>query len=208
MAEAVAGYRIKITGVVQGVGFRPHVYRLASEYGVKGWVLNASTGVYIEAEGEAKNLKEFVCRLVREAPPLAVIRNCMIENIGGQGFEQFVIRESTEEDAKTTMISPDIAICEDCKREVTEPADRRYGYPFTNCTNCGPRFTIIKDVPYDRAQTTMADFPMCTNCRQEYEDPLHRRFHAQPNACPVCGPQTTLLDNQGQVADVARLEKL
>lgn len=202
MVEAVDGYRIKITGIVQGVGFRPYVYRLASEHDLKGWVLNASTGIYIEVEGDENNLKEFARRLVEEPPPLALIRSCTIEGIERQGFEQFTIRESAEENAKTTMISPDIAICEDCKREVTDPGDRRYGYPFTNCTNCGPRFTIIKDVPYDRAQTTMAEFPMCPECQQEYENPLHRRFHAQPNACPVCGPHTTLLDEMGQVVEL------
>ncbi len=208
MLEAAAGYRIKITGIVQGVGFRPHVYRLATEYGLKGWVLNASTGVYIEVEGDEDKVEAFTRRLVDDPPPLAMIRSCSIENIGFQGFKEFTIHASTEESAKTAMISPDIAICEDCKREVRDPADRRYGYPFTNCTNCGPRFTIIKDVPYDRAQTTMADFPMCPECRQEYENPLHRRFHAQPNACPVCGPHATLLDNKGQVLDIPTVEIL
>lgn len=208
MLEAAAGYRIKITGIVQGVGFRPHVYRLAIEHGLKGWVLNGSTGIYIEVEGGEDDLREFTRRLVDEPPPLAVIRSCSIENISFQGFEKFTIRNSAEENAKTTMISPDIAICEDCKREVKNPADRRYGYPFTNCTNCGPRYTIIKDVPYDRANTTMAEFPMCPECRQEYENPLHRRFHAQPNACPVCGPHATLLDNKGRVLDVPAVELL
>ncbi len=208
MVAVLDGYKIKITGIVQGVGFRPHVYRLAHEHGLKGWVLNASTGVYIEVEGDEDNLKEFTRRLVEEPPPLAVIRSCLVEKIGFQGFEQFTIRESAEENAKTAMISPDIAICEDCKREVRDPGDRRYTYPFINCTNCGPRFTIIKDIPYDRAKTTMAPFPMCPECQQEYENPLHHRFHAQPNACPVCGPHTTLVDENGRQVDIPVVDLL
>lgn len=201
-------YHIKITGIVQGVGFRPHVYRLALEHSLKGWVLNASTGVYIQAEGNEANLKEFARRLVEEPPPLALIRTCEINEMEPVGFTEFIIRESEEEAAKTTMISPDIAICEDCKREVLDPRDRRFGYPFTNCTNCGPRFTIIKDVPYDRVQTTMAEFPMCSDCQQEYDDPRHRRFHAQPNACPVCGPGVTLVDAQGKKVDKSAVDLL
>lgn len=201
-------YYIKISGIVQGVGFRPHVYRLATVYNLTGWVLNSSAGVFIEAEGEEKNLQEFARRLVEDAPPLAVIRNCSIEEIKLQGFKSFTIRESESQGNREVMISPDMAICEDCKREVRDPADRRYTYPFINCTNCGPRFTIIKDIPYDRAKTTMAPFPMCPECQQEYEDPLHRRFHAQPNACPVCGPHTTLVDENGRAVDIPVVDLL
>lgn len=201
-------YHIKITGIVQGVGFRPYVYRLATEYGLRGWVLNASTGVYIEVEGNEADLKEFTRRLGEEPPPLALIRTCEIRAMEPAGFTDFIIRESEEEEAKTTMISPDIAICEDCKREVRDRQDRRFGYPFTNCTNCGPRFTIIKDVPYDRDQTTMAEFAMCRDCQQEYQDPRHRRFHAQPNACPVCGPRVTLVDPQGKKVDRSAVDLL
>ena len=149
-------YYIKISGIVQGVGFRPHVYRLANAYNLSGWVLNSSAGVFMEVEGEEEALQKFARRLLEEAPPLAVIRNCSIEEIKPQGFKTFTIRESESLGNREVMISPDIAICEDCKREVRNPADRRYIYPFTNCTNCGPRFTIIKDIPYDRAKTTMA----------------------------------------------------
>lgn len=190
-------YRITIKGIVQGVGFRPHVYRLAMELGLAGWVLNSSAGVFIELEGEQGIIEEFVARLSHEPPPLALIRSLETEAIPFQGFKEFTIRESESQDQTLVMISPDIAICEDCKREVRDTGDRRYEYPFTNCTNCGPRFTIIKDVPYDRAKTTMAPFPMCPDCQEEYENPLHRRFHAQPNACPVCGPAVTMLARDG-----------
>jgi hydrogenase maturation protein HypF len=201
-------YHIKISGIVQGVGFRPHVYRLATEYNLTGWVLNSSAGVFIEVEGKEEDLQEFARRVVEDAPPLAVIRNCSIEENKPQGFRSFTIRESESLGNREVMISPDIAICEDCKREVRDPADRRYTYPFINCTNCGPRFTIIKDIPYDRAKTTMAPFPMCRQCQQEYEDPLHRRFHAQPNACPVCGPHTTLVDENGRQVDIPVVDLL
>ena len=208
MVTVIAGYRIKIAGIVQGVGFRPHVYRLATEYNLTGWVLNSSAGVFIEVEGKEEDLQEFARRVVEDAPPLAVIRNYSIEKIKPQGFKNFTIRESETLGNREVMISPDIAICEDCKREVRDPADRRYTYPFINCTNCGPRFTIIKDIPYDRAKTTMAPFPMCPECQQEYENPLHRRFHAQPNACPVCGPNTTLVDENGRQVDIPVVDLL
>lgn len=191
-------YRILITGIVQGVGFRPHVYRLAQACGVRGWVLNSSAGVVIEAEASRPALDEFARQLVEQAPPLAVIHACQVQEIEWVGHRSFTIRHSQTETEKTVMIPPDIAVCADCRHEVTDPGDRRYRYPFTNCTNCGPRFTIIRDVPYDRAQTTMAPFPMCPQCQREYDDPLHRRFHAQPNACPQCGPRVTLCDARGR----------
>ncbi len=192
-------YRISIKGIVQGVGFRPFVYRLAQEFDLKGWVLNSSAGVFIEVEGEEQQLKDFARQLAEDPPPLAVIRSCTINEIDHQGFKEFSIRESDDREETLVMVSPDIAVCAECKKEVTDPKDRRYGYPFINCTNCGPRFTIIKDLPYDRAKTTMVDFPMCPDCQEEYNNPLYRRFHAQPNACPTCGPHTTLLDRFGQM---------
>lgn len=194
--------KIKITGIVQGVGFRPHVYRLAQETRVRGWVLNSSEGVYIEAEGLEEQVSLFCRLLVENPPPLAVIKDCHIEEQRPKGYKEFVIKESRAEKYKTAMISPDIAVCQDCISEVSNPLDRRYGYPFTNCTNCGPRFTIIKDVPYDREKTTMASFPMCEECQKEFEDPSHRRFHAQPNACPKCGPQMQVVDPEGRVFEV------
>lgn len=192
-------YRIIIKGIVQGVGFRPHVYRLAVEFGLKGWVLNSSAGVFMEVEGSEEQLRTFADKLIQEPPPLAVIRSCALEEIKPGGYHDFTIKASDDREDKTVMISPDIAICPDCRTEVQNKSDRRYQYAFTNCTNCGPRFTIIKDVPYDRPMTTMALFPMCPQCQSEYEDPLHRRFHAQPNACPTCGPQVSLCDSLGQL---------
>ncbi|MGE5372382.1 MAG: carbamoyltransferase HypF [Solirubrobacterales bacterium] len=209
MTGRMTASRIHITGIVQGVGFRPHVYRCAMEHGMKGWVLNSSAGVVIEAEGPAEAVDAFAASLTANKPPLAVIKTYERLDIPVFGYDAFSIRESEANQEKSVMISPDIAICGDCKREVHNPEDRRFGYAFTNCTNCGPRFTITKDVPYDRAMTTMAPFIMCPQCQEEYEDPLHRRFHAQPNACPVCGPQLTLLDAAGQVVsdNPARLLK-
>ncbi len=198
MQAELSSYQIKINGIVQGVGFRPYVYRLAIEHQLKGWVLNSSAGVFIQVEGRDEQLREFARRLVDESPPLAVIRSCAIQEVAPCGFADFIIKESDDREQKIVMISPDVAVCSDCKREVHDREDRRCGYPFTNCTNCGPRFTIIKDVPYDRAMTTMAPFPMCPDCLEEYGNPSHRRFHAQPNACPHCGPHTSLLDAQGQ----------
>jgi len=194
----IKAYRITIKGIVQGVGFRPHVYRLAAEFGLKGWVLNSSAGVFMEVEGSEETVRAFYEKLLKEPPPLADIRSSAMEAIKIVGYAAFTIKESDDREDKTVMISPDIAICEDCKQEVRNPDDRRYEYPFTNCTNCGPRFTIIKELPYDRAKTTMAAFPMCPVCQTEYENPLHRRFHAQPNACPVCGPHTWLVDADGR----------
>ncbi len=208
MRDKHSSWYIKINGIVQGVGFRPHVYRLACEYELKGWVLNSSSGVFIEVEGDREKLKLFARRLVEEPPPLALIRSCEIDEIEFHGYKDFSIRESDAQDDRLVMISPDIAICDDCKREVLEPADRRYLYPFINCTNCGPRFTIIKDVPYDRAMTTMAPFPMCPRCQEEYDNPLDRRFHAQPNACPLCGPHISLLDKNGQEVETELIDLL
>ncbi len=208
MQAVISSYQIRVKGIVQGVGFRPYVYRLAREFSLNGWVLNSSAGVFIEVEGDVGKLKEFARRLVADPPPLALIRNCEIKEIEPQGFKDFTIRESDDQDEKTVMVSPDIAICTECQQEVANPSDHRYGYPFINCTNCGPRFTIIKDLPYDRAKTTMAAFPMCPVCQEEYDNPLYRRFHAQPNACPVCGPHTQLMDKQGQAVKRSPAELL
>jgi len=208
MQDKICSYQIRVQGIVQGVGFRPYVFRLARECELNGWVLNSSAGVFIEVEGTGGKLQEFARRLVDDPPPLAVIRNCEIKEIEPQGFLEFSIRESEDLEEMVVMVSPDIAICKECQQEVSNPEDRRYGYPFINCTNCGPRFTIIKDLPYDRAKTTMAAFPMCPECQEEYDNPLYRRFHAQPNACPVCGPHTSLLDRLGQKVDKNTVELL
>lgn len=198
MQTKYGSYQIRINGIVQGVGFRPFVYRLASEYDLKGWVLNSSAGVLIRVEGPDEQINTFARRLVEEPPPLALIRSWDINAQDWSGFTDFKIKASDDHEQKVAMISPDIAVCAECRSEVLNREDRRYHYPFINCTNCGPRFTIIKDLPYDRSMTTMASFPMCPECQREYENPNHRRFHAQPNACPVCGPHISLLNRQGQ----------
>lgn len=182
-------WRVNVRGIVQGVGFRPFVFGLAERWGLAGFVRNDSNGVTIEIEGEEGALHEFVTALQREAPPLARIEQVSVEPLALLGERAFVIAASQAHAQRRTLIAPDTATCADCLREITDPADRRYRYAFTNCTNCGPRFTIVLDVPYDRANTTMRSFPLCEQCRAEYDDPRDRRFHAQPTACPVCGPQ-------------------
>jgi len=162
--------------------------------GLRGWVLNSSQGVFIEVEGERPVLEAFLLRLEREKPPRAIIQSLEFSFLDPIGYPDFVIRHSEEAGEKTVLILPDIATCPECRREVGDPHDRRYRYPFTNCTHCGPRFTIIQALPYDRPNTSMAHFPLCPDCQREYEDPLDRRFHAQPVACPVCGPQVVLWD--------------
>ncbi len=184
--------KIHVTGVVQGVGFRPFVYGLATRHELLGWVCNTSAGVDIEVEGPLEALDRFVAGLTTEAPPLARIETVTVDEVPVNGHTQFAIRHSQAQPGAFQPISPDICMCDDCLRELFDPTDRRYRYPFINCTNCGPRFTIIKDIPYDRPKTTMAPFKMCPDCQAEYDDPLDRRFHAQPNACPVCGPQVEL----------------
>lgn len=183
------GLRVHITGIVQGVGFRPFVYNLATHLDLKGWVKNTSAGVEIEVDGEQDALDSFVRQLRDEAPTLSRIDEFSISFHPANGFHSFDILHSESVDGAFQPISPDVSICPDCLRELFDPDDRRYLYPFINCTNCGPRFTIIKDIPYDRPKTTMADFPMCPDCEREYKDPTDRRFHAQPVACPVCGPK-------------------
>ncbi len=182
--------RIRVNGIVQGVGFRPYVYNLANSLGSNGFITNDSHGVLIELQGTSGNLKRFIKSLKVQAPPLARITDIQIDNIPIIDSEDsFKILDSIQGEDNQTMISPDIAVCNDCLYELFDPGDRRYLYPFINCTNCGPRFTIIKGIPYDRPETTMAAFTMCKSCQQEYDNPSNRRFHAQPNACPECGPQ-------------------
>ncbi len=206
MNMSLAARHIHITGVVQGVGFRPFVYGLARRYDLHGWVCNTSAGVDIEVDGPGEVLDRFVAALSHETPPLARIDSIEVSDIARNGFTLFEIRHSVARPDDFLPISPDIALCDDCRRELSDPSDRRYRYSFINCTNCGPRFTIIKDIPYDRPYTTMADFVMCEDCAKEYADPLNRRFHAQPVACPQCGPEVWLVDKEtsGQENDAPR----
>jgi len=192
---AAKAWFIHLNGIVQGVGFRPFVYKLAHELGVKGWVNNSSQGLYIHAEGEA--LETFYERLLKEAPKLAQINFAEYIPVQFKGYDDFSIVPSKAEQLPNVLISPDVATCEECLQDIRDPGNRRYRYPFTNCTNCGPRYTIIKKIPYDRIHTTMADFPMCPECAAEYQNPADRRFHAQPVACARCGPSAVLLDRYG-----------
>jgi hydrogenase maturation protein HypF len=196
--------RVRVTGVVQGVGFRPHVYRLARELGLAGWVHNDERGVVAEVEGDPDALDAFAARVATDAPPLAVVERVHSRRVAATGEERFGIRKSARAGAAQALVSPDVAVCADCLAELLDPADRRYRYPFSSCTNCGPRYTIVKGVPYDRARTTMAAFALCPACRAEYEDPTDRRFHAEPIACPACGPQAQLLDAHGAPSRVWR----
>jgi len=187
--------RVRVAGTVQGVGFRPHVYRLATELGLAGYVLNDTHGVLLEIEGISSAVERFVERLTEEAPPLARIEAVTPQDVPPTGEPEFTIVTSREAGGDPDApVSPDTTTCAECLAEVLDPTDRRYRYPFTNCTNCGPRFTIVTGVPYDRPLTTMSTFRMCELCQAEYEDPLDRRFHAQPNACPTCGPELVLLE--------------
>jgi hydrogenase maturation protein HypF len=196
MSELVR-VRLVIRGAVQGVGFRPFVYRLATELGLNGWVLNSAQGVFIEVEGKRDLLRQFARRIESDKPPRAFIQSLEQSVLDPIGYTTFEIRHSEESGEKSALILPDIATCADCLRELFDPTDRRYLYPFINCTNCGPRYSIIESLPYDRPNTTMRAFPMCSRCQEEYEDPLDRRFHAQPNACPECGPHLELWDEKG-----------
>ena len=191
-ASQRARLKLTVRGAVQGVGFRPFVFRLATERGLTGWVNNSPQGVYIEAEGPRVELEKFLLRLEIEKPVRSSIQSLEASWLDVIGFNNFQIRSSETGGNKTALILPDIATCPDCLREIFDPQNRRHRYPFTNCTNCGPRFSIIESLPYDRANTSMKAFAMCPQCRAEYEDPRDRRFHAQPNACPVCGPRLEL----------------
>ena len=192
--------KIDVKGVVQGVGFRPFVYHLADQYNLKGWVLNSTAGVEIEITGLPESIQSFIDQLKNDPPPLARIDDLRYKNIALKEFKTFEIRKSKSSPDDFMPISADICVCDACLSEMKNPSDRRYLYPFINCTNCGPRFTIIQDIPYDRPYTTMSEFKMCDNCQHEYDDPKNRRFHAQPIACPVCGPETWLTVNETTIA--------
>ena len=192
-------YRIEVSGIVQGVGFRPFIHKLVCEYGFTGWVRNSSSGAELELEGEPEDIALFISSRENDAPPLALIESVSVETLSGLfGYKNFEIINSDKKEHMQTLVSPDVGICPDCLRELNDPTDRRYRYPFINCTNCGPRFTIIEYAPYDRASTSMASFPMCPQCSSEYADMDDRRYHAQPDCCPDCGPRTFFVDGNGQ----------
>ncbi|WP_418252575.1 carbamoyltransferase HypF [Gordonibacter urolithinfaciens] len=198
---------IQVKGIVQGVGFRPFVYRMAKKYLINGWVLNATDGVFIHAEGEAKLLDEFVIELSENPPAASRVEEVTLKEVPLEDFDSFEIRFSDAGAVeKTTLVSPDLATCDDCVRELFNPNDRRNRYPFINCTNCGPRFTIIEKLPYDRKSTSMKDFPMCERCAREYGDPLDRRFHAQPDACFECGPHLSWREHEGLPGALASVD--
>lgn len=190
---------IDVRGIVQGVGFRPFVHRLVKRHGLVGWVRNSPQGAELELEGEAGELSAFLRELEAEAPPLALIEGVEARALhGGEHFTGFRIVPSERGEKMRTLVSPDAGICPDCLRELLTPGDRRYRYPFINCTNCGPRFTIIRSVPYDRAYTSMSEFSMCPDCAAEFADIENRRYHAQPGCCPACGPHTFFTDTDGR----------
>jgi hydrogenase maturation protein HypF len=199
VSQSAKRLKLTVRGAVQGVGFRPFVYRLATDLGLRGWVNNSAQGVFIEVEGPQARLEEFRLRLEAEKPPRSFIQSLEASWLDPAGCGGFEIRPSEIGGGKTALVLPDIATCPDCLREIFDAHNRRHFYPFTNCTNCGPRFSIIEALPYDRANTSMKGFTMCPRCRAEYEDPRDRRFHAQPNACPVCGPRLELWDRQGKI---------
>lgn len=191
-------WRILVEGIVQGVGFRPFVYNLAAGLGLAGFVRNTAAGVLAEAEGGEERLETFVQQLAAAAPPLAVVESVRCVAVAATGEAGFAIRPSQKGEAPLTLVAPDVATCPECLRELLTPGDRRYRYPFINCTHCGPRYSIVRALPYDRPQTTMADFALCPRCRAEYDEPRDRRFHAQPNACGACGPAYRLVRPDGQ----------
>lgn len=191
---AVLRKRIQVRGIVQGVGFRPFVYNLARKLGLHGYVFNSSSGVTIEIEGAEPALAAFLDQLRSSPPPLSQVQDVAVSELASCGYGDFVIRASVAQAGEFVLVSPDVGTCDDCWKDFSDPDNRRFGYPFTNCTNCGPRYTIIQDIPYDRPFTTMASFEMCQACAAEYHDPTDRRFHAQPNACSVCGPTLALAE--------------
>ncbi len=205
MIETTIGRTIHISGVVQGVGFRPFVYRLAHRHGLMGWVRNTPAGVEIAVDGCPAGVDAFAAELAATPPPLARIESLWSDDRPANGFTRFDILPSRPAGAAGQWVSPDIALCDDCRREMEDPGNRRHRYPFINCTHCGPRYSIIDALPYDRPSTTMAAFPLCPACQAEYDDPLDRRFHAQPIACPTCGPQLSLWDENG--ATLARRDE-
>jgi hydrogenase maturation protein HypF len=196
MFEKRDSWLIRVNGIVQGVGFRPFVYNLADKYGLKGFVLNNTEGVTIRVEGDASEIGEFFEEVRTNPPPLAQISGATKEAVEFQGFQEFKVEKSTSSDKRTTFIPPDTGVCEECLGEFFDKGDRRFHYPFITCTHCGPRFSIIEDIPYDRATTAMKSFPLCVDCRQEYDSPPDRRFHTEPTACGVCGPRLSLYDNE------------
>jgi len=199
---------ILIKGIVQGVGFRPFIHKLVKNYNLSGWVLNSNQGVEIEIEGKTEEINSFVNAIKEKLPPLAKIEKIEVSQLPLVGYKEFSIKKSiVKEEDSFVLVSPDISICEDCLQELFEPHNRRFRYPFINCTNCGPRFTIIKDIPYDRKKTTMDNFKMCSLCQNEYDDIEDRRYHAQPNACADCGPQVSLYQNKRKIEGIDPIEK-
>ena len=205
-----SGLRINVSGIVQGVGFRPFIFNLAERHQVTGWVKNTSSGVEIEIAGSDDQLQSFLAAIRSEAPPLARIDQLSAAQCPAGNYQVFEIHASQPLPGEYLPVSPDISICPDCQRELFDPNNRRYRYPFINCTNCGPRFSIIRDIPYDRPKTSMADFPLCAQCTAEYDDPRDRRFHAQPIACPDCGPSITMASHGqtlGESEDALQLSR-
>lgn len=199
---------IIIKGIVQGVGFRPFIHKLVQNYNLSGWVLNSNQGVEMDVEGKTEELNNFISDIKDKLPPLARIENIEVNQLPLIGYKGFSIKKSiTKEENGFVLVSPDISICEDCLQELFDPRNQRFRYPFINCTNCGPRFTIIKDIPYDRGKTTMRVFEMCPQCQSEYENIEDRRYHAQPNACADCGPQVSLYQNKRKLESVGPIEK-
>ncbi|MBC8499763.1 MAG: carbamoyltransferase HypF, partial [Candidatus Atribacteria bacterium] len=199
---------IIIKGIVQGVGFRPFIHKLVQNYNLSGWVLNSNQGVEIEVEGNTEEINNFVNDIKEKLPPLARIEKIEVNELPLVGYKGFSIKKSiVKEEDSFVLVSPDISICEDCLQELFDPNNRRFRYPFINCTNCGPRFTIIKDIPYDRKKTTMNNFKMCSLCQGEYDDLENRRYHAQPNACADCGPQISLYQNKRKSEGIDPIEK-
>ncbi len=204
----MTAFAIRVRGVVQGVGFRPFVYRLARSHNLCGWVLNHENGVSIHVEGCQTCLETFITALKTEAPAAAQISALEIRETAPAGFAQFAIRESERSGSPSTRISPDLPVCDDCLAELFDPGNPRHLYPYINCTNCGPRFSVIESLPYDRSGTTMRYWPMDALCRRQYHDPLDRRFHAQPIACPACGPHYAFECSDRKIAgDQASIER-
>ena len=199
MTQHPVARRLEVNGIVQGVGFRPFIFQLAEKFNLKGEVANTSSGVSIHIEGPAENVASFEKELPEKSPPLAYIVDISSRTDDVRHLTEFAIVKSKGQTKMSTLISPDVAVCDDCLGEMLSPDDRRFRYPFINCTNCGPRYTIIDDIPYDRPKTSMRHFKMCSRCQAEYDAPTDRRFHAQPNACADCGPRVDLFDNRRQL---------
>jgi hydrogenase maturation protein HypF len=199
--KKMATKKIEVSGVVQGVGFRPFLFVLAKKYNLAGQVSNTPDGVTVVVEGAAVDIQGFIADIYDKNPILACVTDVETTDIERCGFSSFKIIKSCAGTTQTALISPDVSVCSDCLDEMHDSSDRRYEYPFINCTNCGPRYTIIEEIPYDRPETSMKHFDLCEACQREYDDPLNRRFHAQPNACPDCGPGVFLVDNKGERID-------